>query len=410
MGFKEFQLKDVCSYSKERIGIDNIKLSNYISTENLLPDKAGKVAASSLPKVKSVAKYRAGDTLISNIRPYFRKIWFSEEGGGASGDVLIFRPNEELVYNKYLYYFLSQNEVFDYMVQTSKGTKMPRGDKAALMTYPIVLPSMEKQKEIAMKLSDLDKKIKFNTMTIKNLEQLAQTLFKRWFVDFEFPNENGEPYKSNGGEMVESELGMVPNGWKSGRLTDIATLIMGQSPKSDSYNEDGMGLPLINGASDFRKDHINPLKYTTDPKRLSEKGDFIFGVRATVGNVTYVDQEYALGRGVGVARVKKEEYREILYFQLINGIDYLKSTATGSVYINLTKNDIEGMQFVIPGLKYVNKFHENIASFFEQKNLLISQNKALENLRDTLLPKLLSGEIELLGETEVMDDVSIPRG
>src|SRR5699024_4847332 len=138
---------------------------------------------SSLPKAKTVVSYQKGDTLISNIRPYFKKIWFSNTDGGSSGDILVFRANKK-INEIYLYYFLSQNEIFNYMVQTSKGTKMPRGDKEALMQYPIKLPVLEYQKKVSDIFLRIDNKIKLNKSIISNLEELAQTLFKRWFVDF----------------------------------------------------------------------------------------------------------------------------------------------------------------------------------------------------------------------------------
>lgn len=404
MRFEEVKLQDVADYVKERMPINEVLTETYVSTENLLPNKSGKTIASAIPNAKTVIKYQKKDVLISNIRPYFKKIWFSDTEGGASSDVLVIRSNEK-VEASYLYYFLSQDKIFDYMVQTSKGTKMPRGDKDALMKYPVFIPDLNEQRKVSYLLSNIDHKININNITISNLEQLAQTLFKHWFVDFEFPNEEGKPYKSSGGKMVESELGMIPEGWEVGVLSDVSQIVMGQSPKSSTYNEDGIGTPLINGASDFKKDVIAPLKYTSDPKRLSEKDDYLFGVRATVGNVTYVDKEYALGRGVGIARAFNNNYRECLYFQLINGINRLKSSVTGSVYINFTRNDLTQMKLIVGSQDVISLFHEKTVSLFEEKYMLLKQNKILQNLRDTLLPKLLSGEIELPDDLEVGEDV-----
>lgn len=308
---------------------------------------------------------------------------------------------------EFIKYIVMNRDFQNYIEQLATGTTIKNVSLKTMREYEFFLPESGLQKRIVDILHPIEKKIKSNTQILKCLEEISASIFKRWFVDFEFPNENGEPYKSSGGELVESELGMIPDRWSAGRLTDVATLVMGQSPKSDTYNEDSIGMPLINGASDFKKDQINPLKYTTDPKRMSQKGDFLFGVRATVGNVTYVDKEYALGRGVGVARANNIEYREALYSQLISGIDYLENTATGSVYINFTKSDLEGMQLIIPQSNVVTQYHKNMEFIFEQKEQLLTQNKTLESLRDTLLPKLLSGEIEIPDETEVMDDVSI---
>ncbi|MGI6428482.1 MAG: restriction endonuclease subunit S [Syntrophomonadaceae bacterium] len=122
--------------------------------------------------------------------------------------------------NKFLYYNLSFDGFFDYSMSTSKGTKMPRGDKSALMNYIVPLIPLSEQKSIAATLSCLDDMIELNNRTNQILEEIAQAIFKSWFIDFEFPNEDGEPYKSSGGEMVESELGEIPKGWRVASFTE----------------------------------------------------------------------------------------------------------------------------------------------------------------------------------------------
>ncbi|HLR91805.1 MAG TPA: restriction endonuclease subunit S [Atopostipes sp.] len=313
--------------------------------------------------------------------------------------------DEEKINPEFLYYIFKISK--RRLESVASGTTFKEVSGKKVKEFKIPLPPLNEQLSIISILNRLDKKIELNNSIISNLEELAQTLFKRWFVDFEFPNEEGKPYKSSGGKMVESELGVIPEGWDVGTVSDIAEVVMGQSPKSSTYNEEQRGIPLINGASDFKKDKIEPLKHTTDPKRLSQKGDYLFGVRATVGNVTYVDKEYALGRGVGVARVKDKKYGEYLYFHLINGINRLKYGATGSVYINFTRNDLTNMKLVMSSREIIELFHENTLSIFEEKHNLLKQSRVLENLRDTLLPKLLSGEIELPDDVEVTDDVPI---
>lgn len=401
--WKNVKLGEIAEYVSNKVDISLVNIENYISTENMLPNKIGVTTATKLPKTKKVNASKYGDILISNIRPYFKKIWYCVYPCGVSSDVLIIRPRENNVDNKYLYYFLSQDNFFEYMVATSKGTKMPRGDKKAILNYQLKLPPLEEQKKIARLLETLDNKIAINDEMNITLEEIAQAIFKHWFVDFEFPNEKGEPYKSSGGKFVDSELGMIPEGWYCGRLTDIAQLIMGQSPKGDTYNFEGIGLGLVNGASDFKEGKITPLKYTTDPKRISQKGDWIFGVRATVGNVTYVDKDYCIGRGVGVARALYDEVREYLYFQLVNGINYLEKTALGSVYINLSKSDLENIKFAIPPKKILNRFHTIVSPLFNKIILNNVQNDNLTSIRDTLLPKLMSGEIRVPEAEEVVE-------
>src|SRR5690625_7061812 len=135
------------------------------------------------------------------------------------------------------------------MVQTSKGTKMPRGDKQALMGYELIIPGLEAQKNISSFLYNIDKKIKLNNSIISNLEELSQTLFKHWFVDFEFPNEEGKPYKSSGGKMAESELGMIPEGWEVSPFSKVINISSGRRPEHmvDEKGEE-YKIPII-GAS-----------------------------------------------------------------------------------------------------------------------------------------------------------------
>ncbi|MCQ8213631.1 restriction endonuclease subunit S [Cetobacterium somerae] len=133
--------------------------------------------------------------------------------------------------NDYLYYIMSEEKFFDYTVNTSKGTKMPRGDKAAIMQYEFYIPEdIKVQQKIASILSALDDKIELNNEMNKTLEEMAQTLFKRWFIDFDFPNENGEPYRSSGGKMVESELGEIPEGWSFDNISEFFDITIGKTP------------------------------------------------------------------------------------------------------------------------------------------------------------------------------------
>ncbi|MEC5270405.1 restriction endonuclease subunit S, partial [Heyndrickxia coagulans] len=231
-----------------------------------------------------------------------------------------------------------------------------------------------------------------------------QNWFKHWFVDFEFPNENGEPYKSSGGEMVESELGMIPKGWEVDKLSSIAEIVMGQSPKSDTYNTDKIGLPLLNGATDFQNKNLNPSKYTSDPKKVGEKGDFVFGVRATIGLVTELDGRYAIGRGVGIARAFDNMYKEFLYEVLNIAFSNFQYTASGSVYLNVSKNDLEDYKLVIPDINILRRYHKITKSILNQKENVKRENAVLEKLRNTLLPKLMSGEIRVPLDDEVLSE------
>lgn len=164
----KYKLSDICFYAKSKIEVSNLTDANYISTENMLPNKGGITTASTLPSTIQTQAYQKNDVLVSNIRPYFKKIWFAENNGGCSNDVLVLRAKEGID-ARFLYYVLADDAFFDYSTATSKGTKMPRGDKAAIMQYNVPAFDLETQKKIAGLLSDIDAKIALNIKINENL-------------------------------------------------------------------------------------------------------------------------------------------------------------------------------------------------------------------------------------------------
>ena len=160
-------LADICEYAKSKVDVTILNEETYISTENMIPNKGGITNVSSLPTMTQTQEFLAGDVLVSNIRPYFKKIWFAEFNGGCSNDVLVFRAKDG-VNKRFLYYVLADDAFFDYSMATSKGTKMPRGDKEAIMKYEVPAFSYEEQGRIAGILEALDRKIQLNTEINKN--------------------------------------------------------------------------------------------------------------------------------------------------------------------------------------------------------------------------------------------------
>lgn len=164
----KYKLADICFYAKGKIDVSGLTDTHYISTENMLPNKGGVTTASSLPSIAQAQAYRKGDVLVSNIRPYFKKIWFADCNGGCSNDVLVFRAKEDTD-ARFLYYVLANDAFFDYSTATSKGTKMPRGDKTAIMQYEVPHFELSTQKKIAGILSNIDDKIVLNARINNNL-------------------------------------------------------------------------------------------------------------------------------------------------------------------------------------------------------------------------------------------------
>ena len=294
----------------------------------------------------------------------------------------------------FLHYYINSMDISGYVT----GSAQPKLNQNNLNSLAVNLPPLPEQKKIAEILSSLDDKIELNNKMNKNLEEIAQTIFKQWFVDFEFPDENGHPYKSSGGKVIESELGEIPEGWsvkELGKVTEFGKLIMGLSPKSSTYNTQGIGTPLLNGAADFSNGLITPKKYTTDPQRIAKKGDLVFCIRATIGLLTFSDGEYCLGRGVVTLSGINKLYIEYIYETLERSFESLVSLASGSVIKGLTKPDINKMKVVLPVESIIKLFNKNVNDLYTMKLENEKLTQSLTQTRDELLPKLMSGEIRV---------------
>lgn len=306
--------------------------------------------------------------------------------------------DSEKANSEFIFQIISTQKYEKILFDMANGSGQPNLSPKLISEVEIELPPLETQEKIASILSALDDKIEINNEMNKTLEEMAQTLFKRWFIDFDFPNENGEPYRSSGGKMVDSELGEIPEGWEVATLEtkkEFGELIMGLSPKSESYNDLQQGLPLLNGAADFTKLKLSPKKYTTSPTRIAKKGDYVFCIRATIGLLSITDKDYVIGRGVATIKDIKVEYREYIYMVLNNSFNKLKQNATGSVIQGLSKPDINNMKILFPIYSTMQRFNENMSKIFEKIENNKKEIQSLIEIRDTLLPKLMSGEVEV---------------
>ena len=371
--WKEYKLGEVCSFVKDKIPIRDVNANVYISTENMLPDKGGITLSSAVPSEGMVTHYYPETILISNIRPYFKKIWFSESEGGCSNDVLCFKGNDGLINSKFLYYLLSQDAFFEYVMLGSKGCKMPRGDKDHIMKWNVLLPPIEEQKRIAGVLSSLDDKIDLLNRENATLEALAETLFRHYFI------ENPDP------------------DWKEGKLRDEFIFTMGQSPSGDSFNEDGIGIPMYQGNADFGFRFPTRRVYTTAPTRFAEENDTLISVRAPVGAQNMASEKCCIGRGVAAFRYKhNKEYYSYTYYKLKSLLEEIKSfNDNGTVFGSISKSDFENLDIVIPDDEVIKMFQKQVKVIDDK---IINNNNEIQTLiqtRDGLLPKLMSNEINI---------------
>ncbi|MDH5087369.1 restriction endonuclease subunit S [Clostridium perfringens] len=289
---------------------------------------------------------------------------------------------------QYIYYYLSSKNVEKYSNNVAGGSVQKDLTHGAFKTCKIAYPSLKEQKVISKILSDLDEKIEVNNKINKNLEEMAQAIFKQWFVDFEFPNEEGKPYKSSGGEMVKSELGMIPKGWEKCTLDKVANVSAGgDKPKKFSKIAcDEYTVPIYSNGIDRE----GLYGYTDKAKILEES--VTVSARGTIGYVCLRHQPYVpIVRLISVTPNTKLVSAKYLYF-------LLKRTniiGTGTTQQQLTVPDFKKTKMYVPQYEYMKKFTIIVNSWFERINNNNIENERLEKLRDTLLPKLMSGEIRV---------------
>lgn len=406
MKFKERKLGDIMSIVSEKIDTKDIDQCDYISTENMIPDLGGVGIVSQMPNTKKVNAYKRTDTLFSNIRTYFRKVLFAEKDGGLSADVLVFRTKDSSELSpQYLYYLIANEDFTRYSVRTSRGVKMPRGDKDALLQYPVNLPSIQVQKLICDTLSVLDNKIANNKAMNQTLEKLTQRIFKSWFIDFDPVKANKEGLPFDGlspeiqalfpSEFEDSELGMIPKGWEAAPLGDEFKVVMGQSPKGSSYNEDSEGAVFFQGRRDFNFRFPSARVYTTEPKKMADKNDTLLSVRAPVGDCNIALEDCCVGRGLAALR-HNSGCSSLTYYTVQNlSRIFDKYDSEGTVFGSINQKDLKALKVIKSNNAIETAFSKVISPLDEKIKENTLNTQSLERIRDRLLPKLISGQISV---------------
>ena len=371
------KLSNVSSYVTEKISVDSIDISEYITTDNLLQNKRGRVIAEKLPTQK-VTKFKQDDILIANIRPYLKKIWQADIDGGASSDVLVVRPND-VIDNNFLYYALTQDSFFEYVMKGSKGTKMPRGDKSQIMNF--VIPDLEigEQIKIGKLLKSIDQKIQTNSQINQELKAMAKTLYDYWFVQFNFPDPNGNPYKSSGGKMVYNpELKReIPEGWGVEKLKYFLTIKNGKDHK---HLQDGKF--AVYGSGGIMR---------TVADYLYSGESILFPRKGTLNNVMYVNEEFWTVDTMFYSEVNKNN-SALYVFYSVKDIDFNKLN-TGTGVPSMTSSILYDLNIIVPEENILEKFNTIVKQNYETIKLNNIQNQELNQLRDWLLPMLMNGQV-----------------
>ena len=247
----------------------------------------------------------------------------------------------------FIYYYLSNS--YKHLISMANGAAQQNLNAQIIKDLSISLPSLDEQRSIASILSSLDSKIENNRKICANLEAQAQALFKHWFIDF-------APFKD--GKFVESELGMIPEGWRVGKLGEIADITMGQSPSGSSYNEEGNGSIFYQGRSEFGFRFPSIRLFTTEPKRYAEPLSTLLSVRAPVGDINVATVECCIGRGLASIKSKYNHHSFIYYLLMSMKRTFDVYNGEGTVFGCINKDTLNGISIVVPPVSVVKAFND----------------------------------------------------
>ena len=223
---------------------------------------------------------------------------------------------------------------------------------------------------------------------------MAKQLYDYWFVQFDFPNEEGEPYKSSGGAMVWNEnlKRKIPQGWSNGVLSDVANITMGQSPNGSSYNEDGEGIIFYQGSTDFGLRFPDIRQYTTSPSRYANKGDILMSVRAPVGALNIANNDCCIGRGLSALSSKIGSMTHLYYLMNDFRLKFEGMNSAGTTFGSITKDELFSLPVIIPTKSVISEFEQVCEPIFDKQMIIGEEINALTKQRNELLPLLMNGQ------------------
>ena len=409
MEWKEVTLGEITNLVIDYRGKTPLKLgsswsdSGYraLSAKNI---KTGQIVAEDSIRFVDEELYRKwmkdevkrGDILITSEAPFGQiYYWDSDEKIVLSQRLFDVRLNDE-VCHKYVYYFMTSHHYQKDLEGRATGTTVTGLRQPELLKSTILLPPLSAQRSIASILSSLDRKIELNNKINADLEEMAQAIFKNWFVDF-------EPFKD--GKFVDSELGMIPEGWRVGRADDFYQINIGKTPPRKEHkwfstnpadkiwvsiaNMGNSGIYISDSSEYLTKEAVDSHNII-----MVHRNTILLSFKLTVGRVAIADKELTTNEAIARFILSDEKYMEYLYLYL-KKYDYNSLGSTSSIATAVNSKTIKGMQMLQPSDNVIDAFHVQVNPIFEKIRSLTKENSRLSLLRDTLLPRLMSGEIEV---------------
>ena len=385
--WKTYKLGDVCSRLRSGKGISASEVSTCGKYAVIGGNGVRGYADKSNFNGQCVVVGRQG-AYCGNVRYFDGEFYMTEHAVVIVGN--------ELADTHFLAYLLSTM----HLGQLSAQSAQPGLSVQTLSKLEISLPSLEEQRRIAGILGAIDDKIENNRRINTNLELQAQALYKQWFVDFEFPNEAGKPYKSSGGKMVDSELGLIPEGWRVIGYCDVVDIKGGGTPPTTNPEFWSGSIPFFT-PKDVSSDcfvlktekSITEAGLSNCNSRLYAKNTVFITARGTVGKVVMAGCSMAMNQTNYALIGKNGLSQYFVYLLTIALVDKLLKKANGAVFNAITTRDFEGEQIVLPNIFVLGKFIDTISPLYQKVLSIAKENETLATLRDTLLPKLMNGEI-----------------
>jgi type I restriction enzyme S subunit len=304
-----------------------------------------------------------------------------------SNKQLRLRPNPAISDSKFLYYWFSSPRMQRHLQNQNTGASIPLISLSTLRSLPVNLPPLVIQRRISGVLSAYDELIENSQRRIKILESMARAIYREWFVHFRFPGHESVP-------RVPSALGEIPQGWEVRKLKDVCKLTMGQSPKSEYYNENGIGTSFHQGVTDFGDRFPSDRLYCTADGRTAEVGDILFSVRAPVGRMNIANKKIILGRGLSSIR-HNDGFQAFLWEQLRNRFTRDDMMGNGSIFASVTKDEMQNIDLLCPPAAIVADRSQVFEALHEQIAVISAKVPVLRRTRDLLLPRLMSGQIDV---------------
>jgi len=365
-GWDADALGDVANFVNEKVPLERVTLENYISTENILPDYGGIAKASKLPTTVSVTRYRPNDTLVSNIRPYLKKVWVADKEGGASNDVIVIRSRENLL-PQYFSCLLKNDAFIDYVMTGAKGVKMPRGDVGSMKSYRMLYPSKAEQQKIAECLSSVDELLAAQARKVAALKTHKKGLMQQLF-----PRE-GEtqprlrfPEFQNAGKWSKMPLGQA------------AAFYNGRAYKQEELLESGK-YPVLRVGNFFTNNNWYHSDLELDQTKYCEKGDLLYAWSASFGPRVWRGEKSIYHYHIWKVVEQRGIDKQFLFITLENETENMKAKTTNGLGImHITKGAIECWETSFPTITEQRKIADCLRRL---DNAITGENKKLDDLK-----------------------------